>query len=140
MCTQFWNETAKGFADYVRHYHPSVTRGAVCVQLDQEEQPSETECNRFVVGVFGNDLALGELAYREIRLIRRELSATTLQELGFGASDDGAAWALLIAEQNCDFQTALGKQFRHELLKLSLEDLIWQVWHALNCVDERRKR
>lgn len=131
MAAYKWNEIAKGFADYVQQFRLILERGAVSIQLYYDEQPPQEE-SLLVVGLFGNDNSLSDLAGQEVDLIRKVLHDTNLFELGFSTSSDSSTWAMLIGEKKPDLRTVVGKNFRKEMLKIFLEDLVWSSWRCVS--------
>ena len=124
-----WNEIARGFAEYVQQFRLVLERGAVTIQLYYDERPTHDD-HLLVIGLFGNDNHLGEASGVEIELIRKALHDTQMFELGFSLSADGCTWAMLIGERHSSLTTAAGKGFHKEMLKLHLEDVVWDSWRA----------
>jgi hypothetical protein len=50
-----------------------------------------------------------------------------MEELGFGISNDKSTWAILVEAEKGPYQTKAGREFQKELLKISLEEVIWQA-------------
>ena len=134
MTQHNWNATAKGLAEYVQQFRLFIQRGAVPVHIDYEQPAFGEDDSPLVVGVFGNDQALGALANDEVEIIRQGLTELTseesLQELGFAVSEEGSTWAMLVGER-MHLLTNAGKTFRMELLKSFLEDLVWNAWQQV---------
>ncbi len=134
MTRNDWNETAQGLARHVRERFSFVPRGAVPLRfIDDSAGPAHfLDDGPLVVGIFGNDNYLADLkARRVVTLVRQRLREAAVEELGFGLSHDGAAWALLAGADSRRYHTAAGKTFQRELLKIFLEDLVWKAWQAV---------
>jgi hypothetical protein len=126
-----WNETAKGLATQVRKSQITVERGAVPLRLVDESArpPRFIEDGPLVLGVFGNDNYLADRkARREVELLRQRLKETEARELGFGMSEDGLTWALLVGADRNRYKTGPGRALQRELLKVFLEDAVWHAW------------
>jgi hypothetical protein len=125
------NEVASGLAAHVRKNLAFVERGAVPVRLvDETSGPMRfVEQGGAVVGVFGNDNYVAESrARQEVQLIRQRIREIAAEEIGFGLSQDGYTWALLVHCDDNRYQTATGKALQRELLKVALEDAVCQAW------------
>ncbi len=128
-----WNETAKGLAIQVRKSQITVERGAVPLRLVDESArpPRFVEDGPLVLGVFGNDNYLADRkARQEVELLRQRLKETEARELGFGMSEDGLTWALLVGADRNRYKTAPGRALQRELLKVFLEDAVWHAWSS----------
>jgi hypothetical protein len=126
-----WNETAKGLAKQVRHSQIAVERGAVPLRLVDEtsKPPRFVDDGPLVLGVFGNDNYLADYkARRAVELLRQQLKHSEGRELGFGISEDGLTWALLVGADRNRYKTAPGRALQRELLKAFLEDAVWLAW------------
>jgi hypothetical protein len=124
---------ASDLARHVRQNWCFVPRGAVPVRLVEESEGrfQFVEDGSAVVGVFGNDNYLADAkAQREVALLREQLRNTHAEEVGFGLSQDGFSWALLVRVNDQPYQTAAGKTLQKELLKISLEDILSRAWHC----------
>ena len=69
---------------------------------------------------------------REVELIRRRLRELAAQEIGFGLSQDGFSWALLVSCDDRRYKTSPGKAMQRELLKITLEEAVSQAWEIAN--------
>jgi hypothetical protein len=131
---------ATDLAAHVRQNWCFVPRGAVPVRLIEESDGRIrfVEDGTAVVGVFGNDNYQADAkARREVELIRAQLQDTDAEEVGFGLSQDGFSWALLVRVNEARYQTAVGKTLQKELLKIYLEDAVSRAWrHACERSDE----
>jgi hypothetical protein len=129
-----WNETARGLARQVRQFPTTVERGAVPLRLlDESTRPPRfVDDGPLVLGVFGNDAYLAdERARHAVAWLRQRLKDTEARELGFGVSDDGQTWALLVGTDKSRYKTAAGQRLQRELLKVFLDEAVWQAWqHA----------
>ena len=118
------NEVASGLAAHVRKNLASVERGAVPVRVVEEEPGRPVRFvgeSASVVGLFGNDNYIAEArSRREVELIRQRLQELAAQEIGFGLSQDGFSWALLVSCDERRYQTDAAKIMQRELLKLTL--------------------
>jgi len=101
-----------------------------------EEEPSAgqfLEDGTVVVGVFGNDNYLADFRVRrEVELIRQRLADALAEEVGFGLSQDGYSWALLVRADGGRYQTAIGKSFQKELLRAFLDDAVQNAWQRVS--------
>ncbi len=129
---------ATDLATHVRQNWCFVPRGAVPVRLIEESNGRIhfVEDGTAVVGVFGNDNYRADAkARREVELIRELLTDADAQEVGFGLSQDGFSWALLVRVNDRHYETQAGKTLQKELLKVYLEDAVSRAWrHA--CEDK----
>jgi hypothetical protein len=134
MLTKNLQGVATDLATHVRQNWCFVPRGAVPVRLIEETNGRVrfVEDGTAVVGVFGNDNYRADAkARREVELIRNQLHNTDAEEVGFGLSQDGFSWALLVRVDDSRYQTAAGKTLQKELLKIYLEDAVSRAWfHA----------
>jgi hypothetical protein len=110
-----------------------VERGALPLRLvDETTKPPRTvEDGPLVLGVFGNDCYLTDAkARREVELLRQRLKDAEARELGFGVSEDGRTWALLVGVDRNRYQTEAGRGLQRELLKVFLEEAVWHAWQG----------
>src|SRR5947199_4897070 len=125
---------ATDLATHVRQNWCFIPRGAVPVRLVEETagRLQFVDDGDAVVGVFGNDNYLADAkARREVQLIRQQLRETDAQEVGFGLSQDGFSWALLVRVNDARYRTPPAKTLQKELLKVFLEDAVSRAWkHA----------
>jgi hypothetical protein len=124
---------ATDLARHVRQNWGFVPRGAVPVRLIEETDGrlQFVEDGSAVVGVFGNDNYLADAkARREVALLRQQLRQTDAEEVGFGLSQDGFSWALLVRVNDQPYRTAAGKTLQKELLKISLEEIVSRAWQC----------
>jgi hypothetical protein len=83
------------------------------------------------LALFGNDNYSADRGIREeVTQIRRRLNDAAIEELGFGLSQDGHTWALLLKVNNDGYHTAPGRAFRVEMAKAFLDDIIRGAWRA----------
>jgi hypothetical protein len=128
-----WNGTATGLARHVRQNWVGVARGAVPVRvIDETTEPAHyIDEESVIVGVFGNDNYLADKRTRnEVDLIRRHLPEAGAHELGFGTSQDGYSWAILVEADSHTFHTEAGKKFQREMLRLTLGELVATAWQS----------
>jgi hypothetical protein len=129
-----WTETANGLAQQVRKNYSFVKRGVVPLRFvdDAAQPPRFVDDAPLVIGVFGNDNYLwDEKTRREVEEVRQRLrDLPEVTETGFGLSDDGQTWALLVATDKDRYQTKPGQVFQKELLKMALEQVVWNAWRS----------
>jgi hypothetical protein len=123
-----WNDTARGIAGYMQQFRSLVERGALRLQCEMANAPSDGDLP-VVVSVFGNDNHLA--GRREVQLLRNRLDDSDLEELGYGESDDGSSWAMLIGSAQNPCQTKIGKMFHVEMMQMFLDDLVWRAWETI---------
>jgi hypothetical protein len=124
------NDIACGLAAHVRKNLTCVERGAVPVRLI-EDTPGLVRVveEGAVIGVFGNDNYIAEAkARREVELTRRQIKDVGAEEVGFGLSQDGFTWALLVRCDDRRYRTEAGKALQRELLKIALEEAVSRAW------------
>jgi hypothetical protein len=117
----------------MRHQAITVERGAVPLRLVDEslQPPRPVEDGPLVLGVFGNDNYDADVkARRAVELVRKRLRDSDARELGFGVSEDGQTWALLVGADKSRYQTVTGRLLQRELLKAFLEDAVWNAWQS----------
>jgi hypothetical protein len=49
-----------------------------------------------------------------------------------GVSDNGQTWALLVGTDKDRYQTRAGRALQKELLKASLEQIVWNAWRQVS--------
>lgn len=126
MLLDNWNVLAIGLAAYMREFRPHVYRGALAIRLPRGTGQ--------LVGAFGNDGYTTEgRVKREVSALRRLLGKATLEELGFGLSDDGHTWALLVRPGRlpCD---PPGVEIAPEALTAFVDDAVWEAWRLVCAV------
>jgi hypothetical protein len=112
-----WDSAAADVASNVRENRYPFERGLICI-------PCPTE-GMVVAWLLGNDgFLLRREIKRELELIREGLKEAELEELGFGWSVDGHAWALALKADSQRYRTAAGKALHLELLRIHLHDAI----------------
>ena len=124
------NDIACGLASHVRKNLACVERGAVPVRL-VEDTPGLVRAveEDAVVGVFGNDNYVAEARARhEVELTRRRVREVGAEEVGFGLSQDGYTWALLVRCDDHRYKTETGRALQRELLKVALEEAVSRSW------------
>jgi hypothetical protein len=132
MWRKNYNDVASGLATHVRKNLGTVERGAVPVRLVEEAiGPFRALEGGAVVGVFGNDNYIAEMrARREVELIRGRVRELGGEEVGFGLSQDGYTWALLVRCDESRYATETGRALQRELMKITLEDAVARAWQA----------
>jgi hypothetical protein len=133
MVRKNFEAVAIDLARHVRQNWCFVPRGAVPVRLVEETEGRLrfVEDGSAVVGVFGNDNYLADAkARREVELLRDQLQQTDAEEVGFGLSQDGFSWALLVRINDQPYQTEAGRTLQKELLKISLEEIVSRAWRS----------
>jgi hypothetical protein len=130
MLRRSLNDIASGLAAHVRKNLASVERGAVPVRLVEETAgPFRVIEDGAVVGIFGNDNYAAEAkARREVELTRKRLREMGAEEVGFGLSQDGYAWALLVRCDDRRYRTGAAKELQREMLKIALEEAVARAW------------
>jgi hypothetical protein len=130
MLRRTLNDIACGLAAHVRKNLACVERGAVPVRLvDDTAGFVRVMQDGAVIGVFGNDNYIAEAkARREVEITRRRLREMGVEEAGFGLSQDGYTWALLVRCEDGRYKTETGKALQRELLKISLEEAVTRAW------------
>jgi hypothetical protein len=135
--TQYsWTETANGLAQQVRTSYSFVKRGVVPLRFvdDSNQPPRFVDDAPLVIGVFGNDNYLwDDKTRKEVEVVRQRLrDVADATEMGFGLSQDGQTWALLVATDRDRYQTGAGQMFQKELLKAALENIVWNAWRNVS--------
>lgn len=121
MATFDLNDFARALAIYARNKMHPITRGALLIRC--------TADNRTIAAVFGNDnYRIDGKARREVAMVRQHLREADLQELGFGLSQDGHSWTLLVRGKDDAYETEIGQRFQTEMLKVYLDDVVWRSW------------
>jgi hypothetical protein len=130
MLRRTLNDIACGLAAHVRKNLASVERGAVPVRLVEDTAgPIRVVEDGAVIGIFGNDNYIAEAkARREVEITRRRLREMGAEEAGFGLSQDGYTWALLVRCDGRAYRTEAGKALQRELLKIALEEAVTRAW------------
>lgn len=133
MLRRSLNDVACGLAAHVRKNLACVERGAVPVRLvDDTAGPVRVIEEGAVIGIFGNDNYIAEVkARREVELTRRQLRDVGAEEVGFGLSQDGYTWALLVRCDDRRYKTLAGKALQKELLKFALEEAVARAWRTV---------
>ncbi len=120
MLLDNWNALAIGLAAYMRESRPHVPRGALVIRLPRGTGQ--------LVGAFGNDgYTTDDRVRREVSALRRRLGKAAFEELGFGLSEDGHTWALLIrpGRPPCD---PSGVEIAPVGLTAFVDDAVWEAW------------
>ncbi|HKI31202.1 MAG TPA: hypothetical protein VKA46_05005 [Gemmataceae bacterium] len=130
MLRRSLNDIASGLAAHVRKNLAGVERGAVPVRLVEDTVgPLRLIDEGAVIGIFGNDNYIAEVkARREVELTRKRLRELGAEEAGFGLSQDGYTWALLVRCDDRRYRTETGKALQRELLKMALEEAVSRAW------------
>ena len=124
------NDIARGLAAHVRKNLTCIERGAVPVRLVEDvPNPLHVVEAGTVLGIFGNDNYIAEVkARREVELTRHRVRELGGGEVGFGLSQDGFTWALLVRCDDSRYQTSAGRVLQRELLKITLEEAVARAW------------
>jgi len=110
-------------ANFARNNLFTVNRGTFQIRIPDEEP--------MAAAAFGNDDYSHDVEVRrEIAMLRGCLSDRAADELGFGTSDDGRSWALIVRPQSWRYRTAVGKKFQTEMLKGFLGDVVQGTWRT----------
>src|SRR5689334_21705537 len=130
MLRRSFNDIACGLAAHDRKNLTCVERGAVPVRLvDDSAGPIRVMEEWAVLGIFGNDNYIAEAkARREVELTRCRLRDCGAEEVGFGLSQDGYTWALLVRGDDSRYRTETGKAMQREMLKIALEEAVSRAW------------
>jgi len=126
-----WDETAREFARHVSRHRGAASRGALALKfIDESVRPPRfVEDAPLVVGVFGVDPFIADPQARfQVDEVRQRLPEFDAIELGFGLSADNSVWVLLVGTAPDRYRTAAGQTLQKELLKLSLEEAVWDAW------------
>jgi hypothetical protein len=131
MFLHIWNQVANNLATHARKNLAFVERGAVPVRVIAEGPaplPLQEE-DSVVVGVFGNDNYItNDRARREVELVRQHLKEARGIEVGFGLSQDGYTWAMVVRPVEQHYQTEAGKAFQKAMLKAILDEAVNAAW------------
>jgi hypothetical protein len=124
------NDIACGLAAHVRKNLTDIERGAVPVRLVEDAIGHIRVIeDGAVIGIFGNDNYIAEAkARREVELMRRRLRELGAEEAGFGLSQDGFTWALLVRCDEQRYRTGTGRALQREMLKIALEEAVSRAW------------
>ncbi len=130
MLRRSLNDIACGLAAHVRKNLGCVERGAVPVRLVEDTAgPIRVVEDGAVIGIFGNDNYIAEAnSRREVELTRQRLRQMGAEEAGFGLSQDGYTWALLVRCDERRYRTEAGRALQRELLKIALEEAVSRAW------------
>jgi len=117
-----WNELASFLAQRALQTASLPDRGVFKIEFLNKALP--------IAGLYGKDhYAKDDRARQEVEWVRQQLSAADLDELGFGLSPDGEAWALLVKadpRQRC--RSRAGIAFQKEMLEMALEEILQKAW------------
>src|SRR5919199_1870196 len=120
MLLDNWNALATGLAVYVREFLPHARRGALTIRLPRSVG--------HVIGVFGDDGYTEDARVKtEVAALRERSQEAVLDELGFGLSEDGHAWALLVGPGPSQHKMS-GGDIPAEALAAFLDDAVWDAW------------
>lgn len=123
MLLDNWDALASGLAAYVKEFLPHTRRGVLTIRLPQGGGP--------VVGVFGDDgYATDQRVKQEVAALRRQLQEAALEEMGFGLSEDGQAWALLVRPGPSPRWAPGGAGVTAEAIAAFLDDAVWEAWRV----------
>ncbi len=123
MLLDNWDALAAALATYVREFLPGPRRGALPVRLPAGAGQ--------VVGVFGKDgYTADDRVKSEVAVLRQRLQEAGRTELGFGLSEDGFAWALLVGPgpSRCEAFECAGAPI--EALAAWLDDAAGEAWRV----------
>jgi hypothetical protein len=131
MFPYLWNQVANNLAAHARKNLAFVERGAVPVRVVAEGPvPGQLDDeDTVVVGVFGNDNYVTNVqARREVELVRQHLQDVRGVEVGFGLSQDGYTWAMVVRPVEQHYHTEAGKAFQKAMLKAFLDEAVNAAW------------
>lgn len=121
MLLDSWAPLATGLARYMRKFLPDLRRGALPIRLPGG--------NGQIAGVFGNDgYTVDERVKQEVAALRQRLREAALEELGFGLSEDGHAWALLVLPTATPRQSSGDDGDVAQALIAFLDEAVWEAW------------
>jgi hypothetical protein len=116
MVIHDWSLYANLLAILSRKSFAHIRRAAFRLDVDNES---------LVIALFGNDgYQTNPAVQKEIDRFRSDIVETGNEELGFGLSPDGLAWAIVIKPDLDRNQTVPARIFQMEMLKSSIEDLV----------------
>jgi hypothetical protein len=124
MVRKDWDAFAGDLTTHVRRHWSSLQRGAVLM-------PCIDESATFALLFANNGCANSGAVHNEVHRIRRQLQDDDMQDLGFGLSDDGCTWTLVVRIDTQPQQTDTGRALQRELLKIRLEDAVKKAWAAV---------
>jgi hypothetical protein len=79
--------------------------------------------------LFANNGSADPIAvHAEVDRIREQLRGEDMTDLGFGSSDDGCTWTLVIRIDNQPQQTDAGRKLQRELMKIRIEEAVQKAW------------
>jgi hypothetical protein len=108
-----WNAVAADLAGYVKVNLPSISRGSISIPFGTERE---------VVAVFAHDARpMYHRRRRQMDLVRCALAEVGVDEAGFGVSDDGCCWTLVVSSSEPAAR-----------LRLFLEEAVPQAWWIAN--------
>jgi hypothetical protein len=111
-------------AMYVKQNLAATRRGAMLIRCINDDI--------MVAAIYGNDNYIGDPQTRqEVGLVRRQLTQSGVQELGFGLTPDGGSWTILVRADSNRYQTPAGKAFHLEMFRCCLEDLVEGAWSSV---------
>jgi hypothetical protein len=114
---------ASMLAAYVKKHMESIDREAMLIRCINDGDR--------LAAVYGNDNYIGDpKTRREVELVRQQLSPVAIEELGFGLTPDGSTWTLLVKMDKSHYQTAAGKAFHMEMVRVFLEDVVQGAWRS----------
>jgi hypothetical protein len=121
MLLDNWDALAAGLATYVREFLPHPRRGALTVRLPAGAGQ--------VVAVFGSDgYAADVRVKKEVAALRQRPREGAGKELGFGLSEDGHAWALLVLPAAMPCRSPGGDGAAARALTAFLDEAVWEAW------------
>ncbi len=105
----------------MREFLPDSRRGALPIRLPGG--------NGQIAGVFGNDdYTAGDRVKQEVAALRQRLREAALEELGFGLSEDGHAWALLVRPAATSRQPSGEDGAVAQALAAFLDEAVCEAW------------
>jgi hypothetical protein len=124
MAQKDWDGFAGDLTAHVRRYWPALHRGAVLM-------PCLDESALFALVFANNDHAAPSAAQLEVDTIRQLLREEDMEDLGYGVSQDGRTWTILVRIQGQAYATESGRILQRELLKVRLEEAVQKAWAAV---------
>jgi hypothetical protein len=123
-----WDVFATDLTNHVRSHWPALDRGAVLM-------PCVDEAATFALVFANNGSAEPEAMHDEVDRIREALRGEDMEDLGFGLSDDGCTWTMVVRVEHAPQQTEVGRTLQRELLKIRLEGAVQRAWAAAHACE-----
>jgi hypothetical protein len=123
MALQIWSVAAGKLAAYIQTRKQPFQRALFVIPRLEEQL--------VIAWMFGNGESISrDQVQQEIDFVRRRLKDTGVEEAGFGLSQDGYTWVLVLKVDNQRYQTGAAKQFQMELMTVTLDEAARRAWQA----------